>query len=414
MTISLHSSRTSSTEYLLPREPLLTPPTLHHEPDQVPFKPEKDDVNSLNMRRKRHRRHRHRHGLPPHDVWHAMRKSISLPVLQPRFAQGAVELLTNPQSQGRARRWTVPVKAASTTGLATVVPILGAVRNRRRRSSHRTQSPAMITLRRATTTRNSRKLSLTFFPPPKFSGDGNFFSSMVNSITSNIEATSGMTVSTGERGSHEPSSQTACISSNEVQPSISNTAPIVCTELTFVERGRADWEENQTMPSMRRCSTRYITSDNNVYEIIWEEDGSSTSSEELPMRVVDSRASRGRKQSSAINELQWQLSQSRRSSLQVSASESRSVMTGDESCSPGQIQAMIHSQFSDFARGNSLGRTIPRSKSSRQPQMPNPVSTDIDDATKEMLMNSQRESRTGDGGAFFPPLKAEPSALQLP
>lgn len=282
---------------------LSTPPVSHRSFDDIPFKPPDYDHVSLNMKKSRN----HRRG--PHDIVsrraaggrtrgrgkkkrgsgshlhpRSLRKTRSLPSVQPRFDHGTVETLqTCDSSQWKSRRWTVPSKAASTCALATLVPV-GDPGNKSETGHHETvdstKSPAMITLRRATALRSRRQTTLTSFPPPKFSRDSSgLLSTFLCSITGYDEATS-CTSTKAEPVEHIVSNTTkpSTIDSNsDVHPTTSMVAPPVHTQVVAVEPRLSISGPNQALASIRRCSTRYV-SENAVYEIIWDENWSSSES----------------------------------------------------------------------------------------------------------------------------------------
>ncbi|OQU95321.1 hypothetical protein CLAIMM_01546, partial [Cladophialophora immunda] len=135
-----HASISSAPDSLRSQQ-FLIPPMSHKSAEDIPFKPDTSDNSSLTMKRRRNHRHgRHDkscrytnagHKKKARDCRnqisgmrhrsHRLRKTLSLPSVQPRFDLGTVELLQNPQH--RARRWTVPSKALSTRGLATLLPV---------------------------------------------------------------------------------------------------------------------------------------------------------------------------------------------------------------------------------------------------------------------------------------------------
>lgn len=193
MPISFRNPReAASTECLLHHGPLLTPPVSTHSDQDSPFKPRGEDSITLSAKDGEHHippvrpvgavgrafhhsdrdvpaTRRRRRRFRKTNQWRmSLRKFRSAPLLQPRFEPGDVELLPGVISRRSMPLWTIPPKAGATRGLASVVPVTKSVDEHL--APHRDTliaSPAMITLRRATTTRRPRRMSLTFFPPPK-------------------------------------------------------------------------------------------------------------------------------------------------------------------------------------------------------------------------------------------------------
>ena len=384
MPISLNpASQTSSTECLLPRGPHLTPPVSDHSLNDVPFTPREDDRISLSMKRKR----RHLHSLRPkplprgfrrsqQDVTESSRRrrkkgkksfrtanlqrSISLPLLQPRFTHGSVELLCNTNTQQRPRRWTIPSKAASTRGLAPILPLIPREEKGDSWGTTLLQSPAMITLRRATTTGNSRRMSLTTFPTPKFSRAGSgFFSSVMSSITGTEAGMSNSPPSLSLQCDGRQRTQQASISSTEAWPSLSTIAPVVCTEIIMMEPSAPNSAPGQKINRLRRCSTRIVTNDN-VYEILWDEDSSSSSSQGMTMPIVGRVPSAESRRSSAVDVLQSQLSRAstRRSSLPSPLTRDEGDLRDDENASEDRSDADMNSP-SAMLPGGQLSYNFP-------------------------------------------------------
>ncbi|EXJ58174.1 hypothetical protein A1O7_05599 [Cladophialophora yegresii CBS 114405] len=281
---------------------LSTPPVPHRGYKEVPYRPPGNDHVSLSMKHSNHRHDPHnassrtaaavktesrrRRNQPTGS--RSRTRSCSSSTVQPRFDEGTVETFGDaPESPpSRARRWTISSKAAATRGLATLVPA-NDTPDRGNADSHsntyENQSPAMITLRRATTASPQRQTTtLTSFPPPKFSRDSNgLLSSFLNTIASYSDTPvyaleeSGLTKQVAQ-SSRRPSTSST---NDEVRPSTGALAPPVHTEVVALEPRLSISRSNQSASSMRRCSTRYI-SENAVYEIIWDENLSSSASSE--------------------------------------------------------------------------------------------------------------------------------------
>src|ERR1700742_786177 len=142
MPVTFHSlGSVNSAPSSLRSDTLSTPPVSRKSFEDIPFKAPDDDHVSLSMKKRRTKQHR-RHDTLPRRVDAAvrsdgrrpkshtsgsrhrsrdLRKTYSLPSVQPRFGHGAIETLEAPANlQRRPRRWTVPSKGASTCGLATL------------------------------------------------------------------------------------------------------------------------------------------------------------------------------------------------------------------------------------------------------------------------------------------------------
>lgn len=377
MTISFNpASQSSSTEYLLPHEPHLSPPVSDHSLSDVPFTPKDGDQISLGMKKRKNRRHgisqrlfsRNFHGSeqdveevpqkrrkkPKRSFRRAtLQRSVSLPLLQPRFTHGDTQLLYNVEPQHRPRTWTIPSKAASTRGLTPILPLNHRQEEDDASDPSLLQSPAMITLRRATTSHSARRMTLTTFPTPQFGRVGSgFLSSVLSSFTSTEAGTPGSKPNLDTASGEPLRLPSASISSTEAMPSVSTTAPVVCTELVMIELQSPNSARGQSINPLRRCSTR-IVSDDNVYEILWDEESSSNSSRGLTMPRLGSDSSVASRRSSAVDVLQSQLSRAstRRSSLQVSMARHEADPHDHKNVTPNRSHGGLDSPFARFPGG---------------------------------------------------------------
>lgn len=430
MTISFRSaSQTSSAECLLQREPLLSPPASHHSLEDVPFKPKESDHTSLNMKRRKkyglgvsreqrprafhysqqdiHGKSQIRQKKPTRSFRRtSLPRSISLPLLQPRFTHGTIELLSNVNLQQRHRRWTVPTKAASTRGLAPIIPLEQRDDKRHPSDESLLQSPAMITLRRATTSNSLRRMSLTSFPPPKFGRiSSGFLSSLLNSITYKEQGSSNLQPPFYLASAAPLPPRSASISSNEAQPCISTAAPVVCTELIMMESQGPNSNPGHSLYPVRRCSTRFV-SDNSVYEILWDEDSSSTSSEALTVPKIARHSSSMSRRSSAVDGLQFQLSRAstRRGSLQVPMTGGGSGFYDDENLSQSRFPGVGNSPSARFVNGKGF-HNLPRSTASQAMQLKSCVNQSQEDGVSER----QQAHSNGNQVELFPPLGSRAS-----
>ncbi|KIY00685.1 uncharacterized protein Z520_03350 [Fonsecaea multimorphosa CBS 102226] len=410
----------SSASDSLRSQEFLTPPTTPKSAKDIPFKPEKPDDISLSMKRSRSHRHgrhanaghkkiarqRRNRGFGIRRRSHSLRKTLSLPSVQPRFDLGTVELLQSPQR--RTRRWTVPFKASSTQGLATPVPVdvnAGTTDPSSARRFNSNRSPAMITLRRATTARSRRHATLTSFPPPRFTRHSSgLLSTFLNSITghdegvSNDDTEADRTMQVTQKPRATPN-----VSKQDMRPSTSSTAPPVQTEVVTVGPQPSYSAPNQAAEPVRRYSTRYV-SDNGVYEIIWDENCSLSSSDgELPSpngqaSLVQNRDLIGAE--TLERRLSKALSQSRRDSLQEDWRNKPSyVPSSTLSMQSIWTNPKIARLFREPVSGS-----LPHSKNFKYVKMAPSSSTDVN-----VGVDLKRGALTGastNGVEFFPPLRS--------
>ncbi|RVX66722.1 hypothetical protein B0A52_09535 [Exophiala mesophila] len=408
MPISFRSPKdTASTERLLQNEPLLKPPVTTHGGEDTPFKPHdeddltpsaKDGTQHTHVRpvatvgRSYHQSdqdipaaRRRRRRFQKSNQWRmSLRKFRSVPLLQPRFELGDVELLTAVVSQPPMPLWTIPPKAGATRGLASVIPVANSV-NKNLAPYPRTQatSPAMITLRRATTIRPPRRLSLTFFPPPKLSQASSGFPwSVIETLrefNGNIktirESPRAATEVRPWRAGLEPSG------TNDARHSRASIASMVCTELIPSQSGGIGLGVNQSIDSPLRQCTRF-TSDKGVYEILWDAETSQDALGGLSKYHNEFKSSTGRRHSLAIDELEMQLfkarEKSRRNSSRETTVDASSLENDSLDNRDGLSQAPLHGllqvKLAKFTHNDQL-RNLPRSKASRKVQVQTPLPT---------------------------------------
>ena len=420
---------------------LLTPPETPRTPRDSPFKPKDDDVVSLTMKR-RHKRHGKealtlRECLSDNDVKGSSASKQSMLHRQhikslPDLRGSRVSTLTKASPQSRAirsgcsdirrRRWTLPSKAASTTFLAngmSTASVQAQIKDRKL-ATKVGESPAMITLRRATNSISApRKMSLTFFPEPTFQrSKTGFLSSFLNTLT-RTETQSGTSFAETYQPTPRRSSRSASLDNGKAQPSTSESAPPVCTRVAGLEpRWSMPGKDGSDFPP-RRCSTRFISA-GAVYEVIWDENNSSNSSESLPAQhePESELPACGRRRSVAVENLESQLvkakAQSRRQSLAAAYTQS-SRSTSNASDDPllpsisnigvnrrgsvGEILAFHMGQpVQDFFFSHLQRRS--RSKSMMQPVFGSPTIATVDEEASG-LEETQRSSAV----EFFPPLR---------
>lgn len=321
---------------------LLTPPLSPATSEGAPYIPRHDDETSLSMK-KRHkalshnrRRRRLNRACASSSELRASRdsgilnsprlsqsKSLpslfdpSQPSLMSKVASAANAFGTDHRDAGK-RRWTLPSKAQPTQGPAARVlvenkPASITISNRDY------LSPAMITLRRASTSRpTSRKMSLTFFPPPKFERSRSglltaFFKTITLCDDDRQQPGSTITRAGGGR-------RVSAVSFVGGQPEAprKGSAPTVFTKVSGMPPSLLQPAPTVGESLVRRCSTTFI-SGGSVHEVIWDENVSSSGSDATPPAAVTATATGIRRRSSAIDKLETQLfkavAQSRRASL---------------------------------------------------------------------------------------------------
>ncbi|EXJ90346.1 hypothetical protein A1O1_03445 [Capronia coronata CBS 617.96] len=418
----------SSAAASLRSEPLLSPPRSHNSSEDVPFKADDDDRISLNMKKRKGHRHGRQRPFPepaidssngsggakyrrprssrktgPESSCLPFRRVQSQPSIAPRSVVGSVELSSNPKS--RARRWTVSSKAVSTRALATVVPIETAV-SKRSSKGKSSSSPAMITLRRATSVGAQHRLSLTSFPPPTFGRKSSgFLSTILNTITTRHSDAAAAASETSERPG-TPKSASISNSSSEVRPSTSTIAPPVRTEVVTVEPQLSFPGQAFTTQTVRRCSTRYI-SDDGMHEIIWDPNSSTTTSEgaaPTPQSREWALASRDHGETESLERrLSRVLMQSRRASVQGEASRRGSYWPGSEMrYAQGLFDLLDSPKLARLAQETAF-RSLPRSKGSRMTLAPVTAEMNI---TQQMVIDPQGPQAEDGGVEFFPPLRS--------
>lgn len=425
-------SKAPSVADSLRAKPLLSPPLSHNSSEDIPFKADNADRISLSMKKSKGHMHGWHHSFPRRapttpiessfkrrrqdckdEHTHIssgprLRSTRSLPTMLPRNAGGNRQPAY--KSGQRKRRWSVASKAASTRGLATVIPVAETANKRRKKRTQAIQSPAMITLRRATTSRPPERMSLTSFPPPKFGRDTGFLSSFLNSITGHgdyrLEPNPTLQ-SSGDRSESSPSY--SC--SKETWPSTSSIAPPMFTELTSVEPHLSLPHQIQAIDRVRRCSTRYI-SDDGVHEIIWDENSSSASSESLNATPGD-RQPELDEHLSDTEILQRRLSevlvQSRRGSASTEMNRRTSYWPGSENISQALLPLINNSpKLAKIAREAAF-RTLPRSKAWRQAESVTPLAASMNLEQQHLLVSVTEEAADVDV-QYFPPLAGLPNS----
>ncbi|EXJ68926.1 uncharacterized protein A1O5_07858 [Cladophialophora psammophila CBS 110553] len=193
------------------------------------------------------------------------------------------------------------------------------------------------------------------------------------------------------------------VSKDDIRPSTSAAAPPVQTEVVTVEPRLSYSGPNQAAESIRRCSTLYV-SDSAVYEIIWDENCSSSNSEgEDPSPPGQASLFQSRDLVGAETlerRLSKVLSQSRRDSLQEGSRRKISYVPSSElSVQSIWTNPKIARLFREPASGS-----LPRSKSSKSSKMMVTSSTDMD--LDLALADGHKKGAATDGVEIFPPLRS--------
>lgn len=297
---------------------------------------------------------------------------------------------------GQARRWTLPSKAHPTKGLTSLKSVvkLHALNKKKDRDS----SPALITLRRATL-KPSRRISLTFFPPPTFSRTkSGLVSNFLKSITRSEDHTSENIDFLTREIQRDRSDRSPKLIAGNPQPSLSAMAePLVTEILSDVSVA------NTALKCRRRCSTRYV-SGTSIYEVIWDEnDSPSNSSDYSPnadsKRTATQDSSANRRQSAAVDKLETQLFRA----IAQSRRESHIPHDDDYTLRKNSFQSLISTNFSRLFNERSL-QNLPRSKASRIFNKVNLTSVSTNEAIQQTF-EDESQIPPRDDIEFFPPLQ---------
>ena len=412
---------------------LLTPPASTKDFAEIPFKPGEDDRTSLKMKRtKSHRPKRgegsfrqaaaamnirgRRYGSRGSGSRHqsqSLRKAQSFPSIQPRFEHGAIETVQLPaSSQQKARRWTIPSKALSTQAVSTLIPVGGKAKADADTSkSDSSQSPAMITLRRATTSRCWRHTTFTSFPPPRFNPvNTGILSMFLCSIAGYDESLSAVRSSKDmETAGHVTTQKSRRMSTVRLQKegclSTTTVAPPVRTEVVAVEPRPSDAEQNPANSSIRRCSTRYM-SDNTTYEVIWDENWSSSTSSAGSIRDAHGRGSMLQNRNLTGKEtLERRLSSALTRSRRESEPNDEDRKTSYQPVTEFSVQSLWNNPKVARLFREPDSERLPRSKFSKRTSI-TPFALSRRDLKHNTLPDGSDQTKTADHVEFFPPLRS--------
>lgn len=354
---------------------LLTPPLTPRSEHDVPYRPTETDQISLSMK-KRKRATKGKNKKEPKDTqkWSLRstgandtqtdksgalfsdesnrRKSLSV---HTGAANGSSWEDTHNDVK-KLRRWTLPSKSGPTS---VFTPLRSTVKQAT--LTTRPESPAMITLQRATTNRSPKRVEMTFFPEPKF---GNERSGLLSYIVSTFSR-SEMSRPADQSGTRRPSTtiksaRSASVGSDGAHPTLTFPAATVCTE-TFVESSLAMPGAFTADASPRRCSTKYTTRDS-CFEIIWDENDNSSSTQDSSRPSLTS----DRRPSLAATKLEAQLAQNLQSIRRFSAQSGSSSSTDSQDSVGNFLERVItpeklNSLFPKLLRDTAL-RNLPRSR----------------------------------------------------
>ncbi|KIW55959.1 hypothetical protein PV05_04663 [Exophiala xenobiotica] len=431
MAISFYSViKPAGTPSSLRSEPLLSPPLSHNSSEDIPFRPDDSDRISLTM--KKHKSHRQGwhdpfspHTRPTNPTVNArqprrgrslrkrsctsdsatLRKARSLPDVQSNQRPWRTGLVINHNIQ--TRRWTVSSKAAATRGLATVIPVPEPA-GRISKKTAITQSPAMITLRRATTTASPKRMSLTSFPTPKFSRQNTgFLSSLLNTITGQDEYRVGPSESLQAIGSNSQTPRRHSVDRNEARPATGTIAPPMFTAVTPIPpRLSLAGQSFGVFDPMRRCSIKYVSEDV-MYEVIWDENSSTPSSEDAgpspAERDIGVHGNYPEDSETLERRLSKVLTQSRRPSTSAQMSRRTSYWPGSETFAHGILPLMTSPKLAKIAREAAF-RSLPRSKGSRKAEVMTPLASSIDVEQQQLLLDPLMNEAGKVNVQYFPPL----------
>lgn len=389
---------------------LLTPPLTPHSEHDVPYRPTKADKTSLSMKKPKHKSKKRKSSkarnqrqsaiddppncsatLPADNV--CRRRSFNTPYGGKTLCESADDAVE------RSRRWTLPSKSASTR---VFTPLGSTVKQAT--LTNEVESPAMITLRRASTNKRPKRVEMTFFPEPKF---GNERSTLLSYIVSTFTRADEMTTvqrTNGNLSANSTSMRSASVGSDGAHPASTFPAATVCTE-TFVESTLALPDPDVIKPTRRRCSTKYVTADTSL-EVIWDEnDLSTTTTQDSSQPSITS----GRRPSMAAVKLEAQLASSMQGSRRASTQSRKSSRTNSQG-SVGMFleQVMTPGKLSSLfprLQHESVLRDLPRSRGSRGVN----VKMNVGSNSREANVDHRRSSaQTLD---LFPPLPSRRSSV---
>lgn len=299
----------------------------------------------------------------------------------------------------RSRRWTLPSKSSATRAVTEVKSTV-----KHATLGQKQESPAMITLRRATTSKTRQGTGLTFFPEPTFERQGSgILNYLITTLGSSVNTTRSFVVAGGEPWNDNMHDFAVRV------PTFGHAAPTVCTETTVWHQVTVPGDEARFTPK-RRCSSKFV-SNSQTFEVIWDENDSLTSSHETSRSSVGGVMS-SRRRSVAVEQLEIQLAKSeaasRQSSQGVSKRGSRrgSYVPSVNLFNSSMLARKLSQTFSRLARESAL-QNLPRSKGTGKPM--SSIETSLSDPVQWQLSNGNH-SRLMSSIEFFPPLSRRPGS----
>ena len=395
---------------------LLTPPVTPLSTDDVPFRVTDDDNMSLNMRKGKHtrakdkkksRESRSRRVDPEHS--NEVKKLVTgenTEMLRSKSmgrVRASSSKLGSPQAaqtgpssredndERRVRRWTLPSKSVATRGLTALRSTV-----RQATLSEEVESPAMITLRRATTNKSPQRNELTFFPEPTF---GNERSGLLSYLVSTFTRANSADMAAALFSSTK-SSRTNSVGSDSAHAAMTYPAATVCTETTvepsLIHPGTFDLKLKP-----RRCSAKYVAGDTS-YEVIWDENDSLSSTQaSSPPSVADRRAS------VAVMKLEAQLARSEPSTRRPSGGSSKSASSAlqiyAQALTPDKLNQVIPRLLHSAGLQN-----LPKSRTGRQ-RRDTVCSIIVDEPERQTLFEDKSRKASTFSIDFFPPLSSTTS-----
>lgn len=397
----------------------LSPPLTPRSEHDVPYRPTETDQTSLNMKKRRrvNKNKAESKKESKRDKPHQSKSTNveSIRTNEPRTlstdhsnrrrslsmmhttTSGNSSFESAHNAEKKLRRWTLPSKSTSTS---VFTPLGSTVKQAT--LTRQPESPAMITLRRATTNRRPKKVELTFFPEPKF---GNEKSGLLSYIVSTFSRTDmprrTSDQSCTDRSARMGNARSASVGSDGAHPTWTFPAATVCTE-AFVESNLAMPGVFAATPPSRRCSTKYVTGDSS-YEVIWDENDNSSSTQESSRPSLTS----DRRPSLAATKLEAQLAQNLQDTRRSSTRSRRSSSTNSKSSANMFLEQVITPEklsalFPRLIRDTAL-RNLPRSRGGGR-GLDNICNIDNMEASYQVMTDGRQRSRI-QSVDFFPPLQ---------
>ena len=386
---------------------LLTPPLTPRSNHDIPFQPTESDRTSLNLKKRSKQKRMcksKRDGFPESRqnnssnglIADGRERSKSLIAYSKRVSGDISPGSINPSAytvdrMQRMRRWTLPSKSTSTR---CITPLRSTVKQATFGSA--VESPAMITLRRATTSKSHKRMELTFFPEPRFSNERSSFLSYIVSTFSRTSLPSEAVAPVLHKSS---STRSDSVDSGLSRRGVAYPAATVFTEIT-VEPTLTSSSLTPPNCRSRRTSTRYVTGGTS-YEIIWDENDSSTTQDSSRQSTVDRRSS------VAVTKLEAQLcraSTSTKSSDQSELLEQRSRAPSSSVLTHEKLQQLMPRLLHKTGL-----RNLPRSNADKiRHKTKHSITTE--EGTSEVLVEPDRRQSTCTINCF-PPLESRRISL---